>query len=119
VFPVAGHALGMDPQTFGLFAGTAVNDTSSVVATAGIFGTAALGYAVTVKLVRTLAIIPVAVSLSVVESRRGADTRRLGPGAVLTLVPWFLVGFVLLALVRTIGWIPAPFLAAAPHVSGF
>src|SRR5690606_4369945 len=52
LFPLIGHALNLDPHTFGLFAGTAVNDTSSVVAAAGVFSTAALGFAVVVKLAR-------------------------------------------------------------------
>ena len=38
IFPILGHALGMSQHSFGLFAGTAVNDTSSVVATAATYG---------------------------------------------------------------------------------
>ena len=119
VFPLLGHALGMDPTAFGLLAGTAVNDTSSVVAAAGIFSTLALGYAITVKLVRTLAIIPVAVTLSVVEARREATGQRMSLRRIIGLIPWFLVGFLVVALIRTLGWIPDAALAAVPHVSGF
>jgi uncharacterized membrane protein YadS len=49
VFPLLGHALGMSQHSFGLFAGTAVNDTSSVVATATTYGTAATSHAVVVS----------------------------------------------------------------------
>lgn len=89
-FPTIGRLFGMTPQAFGLFAGTAVNDTSSVVAAASVFGSAALGYAVVVKLVRTLMIIPVSVSLAVIESRRASDRAPLTLSRVAKLVPWFL-----------------------------
>jgi uncharacterized integral membrane protein (TIGR00698 family) len=69
-FPLLGHALGMSQQSFGLFAGTAVNDTSSVVATAATYGAAASGHAVVVKLVRTLMIIPICLGLAALTARK-------------------------------------------------
>jgi uncharacterized integral membrane protein (TIGR00698 family) len=69
-FPLLGHALGMTQQSFGLFAGTAVNDTSSVVATATTYGAAATSHAVVVKLVRTLMIIPICLGLAALTERR-------------------------------------------------
>ena len=69
-FPLLGHALGMSQQSFGLFAGTAVNDTSSVVATATTYGAAATSHAVVVKLVRTLMIIPICLGLAALTARR-------------------------------------------------
>jgi len=68
-FPLLGHALGMSQQSFGLFAGTAVNDTSSVVATATTYGAAATSHAVVVKLVRTLMIIPICLTLAALTAR--------------------------------------------------
>ncbi|MFJ4274427.1 YeiH family protein [Streptomyces coelicoflavus] len=121
VFPVLGHLLDMSQQAFGLFAGTAVNDTSSVVAAAATYGDEAGQYAVVVKLTRTLLIIPICLWLAALTKRRalaagaggeGADGPGTGgPGAgprlnVLKLVPWFLVGFLLTALVNTLGLIP-------------
>jgi uncharacterized integral membrane protein (TIGR00698 family) len=114
VFPVVGHALGMTQHAFGLFAGTAVNDTSSVVATATTYGSSAASYAVVVKLVRTLMIIPICMGLSAVTARKKAA----GPGAVapagraparrfLKLVPWFLIGFVIMAAANSAGVIPS------------
>src|ERR1700744_944837 len=70
VFPLLGHALGMSQQSFGLFAGTAVNDTSSVVATATTYGAAAPSHAVVVKLVRTLMIIPVCLGRAALTARK-------------------------------------------------
>lgn len=106
VFPLVGHALAMSPHTFGLFAGTAVNDTSSVVAAASLFATAALGYAVVVKLVRTLMIIPISVTLAVVHARRDGAGAPLTPRRVLGFVPWFLVGFLLVAVLNSVIAIP-------------
>ena len=70
VFPLIGHAIGMSQQSFGLFAGTAVNDTSSVVATATTYGAAAANHAIVVKLVRTLMIIPICLGLAGLTARR-------------------------------------------------
>lgn len=106
IFPLLGHALGMDPHTFGLFAGTAVNDTSSVVAAASLFATSAMGFAVVVKLVRTLMIIPISVGLAVMEQRRDASGQPLTLRRVLGFVPWFLVGFLVVAVLNTVVPIP-------------
>ena len=70
VFPQLGDAIGLSNMGFGLFAGTAVNDTSSVTATAAVWdsmkgtGTQVLEYATIVKLTRTLAIIPICLGLA-------------------------------------------------------
>jgi uncharacterized integral membrane protein (TIGR00698 family) len=123
VFPVIGHALGMSQHSFGLFAGTAVNDTSSVVATATTYGSGAAGYAVVVKLVRTLMIIPICVALGWLTQRRtalaasaarsetavadgAAVSGRMSARRALRLVPWFLIGFVVAAAVNSAGVIP-------------
>lgn len=109
VFPPLGQLLGMSEEAFGLFAGTAVNDTSSVVAAAATFGSVAADHAVVVKLVRTLLIIPIVIGLGLAVARRD----RLAAGAtatarpsVLRLVPWFLVGFLVLAGVNSLGVVP-------------
>lgn len=117
-FPAVGHALGMSPHTFGLFAGTAVNDTSSVVAAASVFSASALGFAVVVKLVRTLMIIPISVGLAVIEARRSGG-ERLTFGGAIRLVPWFLVGFLAVATLTSFGAIPDPLADALTQVSVF
>lgn len=114
IFPYLGQAMGMSPESFGLWAGTAVNDTSSVVAAstsydallaaAGIAAGAAASYAVVVKLTRTLAVIPLAVL-------QGERERRVNPQAGLDkpwwkLVPPFLVFFLVAAAIKTVGLIP-------------
>ncbi|WEG09273.1 putative sulfate exporter family transporter [Microbacterium horticulturae] len=102
LFPLLGHALHMSPHAFGLLAGTAVNDTSSVVATASVYGAAALSFAVVVKLVRTLMIIPITVTLAAVEARRTAS-RGMSAAQIGRLVPWFLIGFLVVAIINSLG----------------
>jgi uncharacterized integral membrane protein (TIGR00698 family) len=96
-FPVLGHALHMSDSAFGLWAGTAVNDTSSVVAAAYAYGPAAGAHAVLVKLTRTTMIVPVTAALAIA---RGKQTRWSAA------VPWFLVWFVAVAALRTAGAFP-------------
>jgi uncharacterized membrane protein YadS len=137
VFPLLGHALGMSQRSFGLFAGTAVNDTSSVVATAATYGTAATSHAVVVKLVRTLMIIPICLGLATLTARKQqrpaiatADVpaspppavvapARMSPRRAAKLVPWFLIGFVLVAAVNSLGVIPAVAHSPLEHASVF
>ena len=78
-FPTIGHTLGLSPRGFGLWAGTAVNDLSSVVASSAIFGHGAAIYAVVVKLTRTLMIIPIALGLSGWRTHQLRRTSRRGP----------------------------------------
>ena len=72
-YPQLGHLLGLSQHAFGLFAGTAINDMSSVVAATTVYGHASASYGVVVKLTRTLAIIPVSMVLAAwTRRRRGA-----------------------------------------------
>ena len=80
IFPAFGAAIGFDTgsgEAFGIFAGTAVNDTSSETAAASTWdsmwalGSETLDKAVTVKLTRTLAIIPITLILALIVTRRG------------------------------------------------
>lgn len=122
VFPPLGHALGMSQQAFGLFAGTAVNDTSSVVAAASAYGHPAANHAVVVKLVRTLMIIPICLGLAALVRRRDArtDRERAVPRVRLRgLVPWFLVGFLVVAAANSAGLIPTGAHPALTHLSLF
>lgn len=126
LFPPIGHALGLSQHDFGLFAGTAVNDTSSVVAAATTYGAAAGNYAVVVKLTRTLMIIPICLGLAALVRRRDAGSdeslTRVEERALvrtLRLVPWFLVGFLLVAALNSLGVVPASSHAALQHLSLF
>jgi uncharacterized integral membrane protein (TIGR00698 family) len=95
-FPPIGRLFHLSSHGFGLWAGTAVNDTSSVVATAFAFGHAAGAQAVVVKLTRTTLIVPIALGLWAIR-KRGAS------GPPRRLVPWFLGAFVLASAAATVG----------------
>lgn len=106
VFPFLGHALGLSQHSFGLFAGTAVNDMSSVVAASTTYGTVAANYAIVVKLTRTLLIIPISLVLAAVERRKLNATSDKPHVRIYRLVPWYLIGFLVVATANSIGLIP-------------
>ncbi|MFC0549242.1 YeiH family protein [Kutzneria chonburiensis] len=102
LFPPIGHLLGLSPHAFGLWAGTAVNDTSSVVAAAYAYGGDAGPYAIVVKLTRSLMIIPIVITLAFLKARRNDEVHLPWH----RIVPAFLIGFVLAAATDTAGLIP-------------
>lgn len=110
LFPVLGHAMGLSQDTFAIWAGTAINDTSSVVAAGSAYGAVAATGAVVVKLTRTLSIIPIAIWHG--YSAQKSEIREASGGAARTklkvtrLVPPFLILFVLAAALRSVGGIP-------------
>ena len=105
-FPLLGHLLGMSQHSFGLFAGTAVNDMSSVVAASTTYGSVAANYAIVVKLTRTLLIIPISLFLATLEQRKHAEGASKPKIRIRRLVPWYLIGFVVVAAANSLGWIP-------------
>jgi uncharacterized integral membrane protein (TIGR00698 family) len=118
LFPPIGHLLGMSPHSFGLWAGTAINDTSSVVAASFAYGGDAGSYGIVVKLTRTLMLIPVVIFLSIMSARREARRTAAGSGEQapafrLRAMPWrkivplFLLGFLAAAALDSLGVIPA------------
>jgi uncharacterized integral membrane protein (TIGR00698 family) len=100
VFPPLGHLAGLDESQFGLFAALAIHDTSSVVGAATAYGPKAVEIATTVKLARALWIVPVALVIGWTRARRTGER-----GASAAKLPWFLVGFVVMAAIVT--WFPA------------
>ena len=106
LFPPLGHLLGLSQEAFGLWAGTAVNDTSSVVAAATVYGAAAASYAVVVKLTRTLAIIPLAVFESWRRYRSASGAEQAARPVWYKLAPPFLGFFLLAAALNSLGAIP-------------
>ncbi|SNC60068.1 conserved hypothetical integral membrane protein [Kytococcus aerolatus] len=104
LFPPLGHALGMDEAAFGLWAGTAINDTSSVVAAAYSYGDEAGPHAVVVKLVRTLMIIPIVLVLAWATARREQGGAERVP--LRKVLPTFILLFLLAAALRSLGLVP-------------
>ena len=109
LYPGIGHALGLSQHAFGLWAGTAVNDTSSVVAAATVYGQPALAYGVVVKLTRTLAIIPVSLALAAWRNRRrdpGALRAATGRPPLRRVFPLFVLGFLAAVALNSAGAVP-------------
>lgn len=110
IFPTLGGMLGMSNEGFGLFAGTAINDTSSVTAAASTWDTLhgtdgmVLEYATIVKLTRTLAIIPITLVLAFVRMRREKKTNTGSQTKVSLkqIFPMFILYFVLASVITTI-----------------
>ena len=111
-FPILGRAIGFDTvhgDAFGIFAGTAINDTSSVTAAASTWdsmwnlGSETLNKAVTVKLTRTLAIIPITLGLSLIRAKKSAKSGKKSTGFRLKQAfPMFILYFVIAAVVTTV-----------------
>jgi uncharacterized integral membrane protein (TIGR00698 family) len=106
-FPPLGHLLGLSPEAFGLWAGTAINDTSSVVAAGYAYSQQAGDQAIVVKLTRSLMLVPIVLALVFLKSRSSASSTRL-PWR--KLVPLFLIGFLAAAGLRTAGLVPTGWL---------
>ncbi|MDE2082961.1 MAG: putative sulfate exporter family transporter [Burkholderiales bacterium] len=118
VFPLLGHLMHLSDLGFGLWAGTAINDTSSVVAAGYSYGKAAGDFATIVKLTRATLIVPVCLALALVVAVR--EKHRGRPDFSLRRIfPWFIVWFLLASALRTAGWIPAAVLPAVHGLAGF
>lgn len=112
IFPVMGRFLGFDTtsgEAFGIFAGTAVNDTSSVTATASTWdsmwnlGSQTLDKAVTVKLTRTLAIIPITLVLALIQAKKKKTEDKTGNSFSLKSVfPMFILWFIVASIITTV-----------------
>ncbi len=153
-FPLMGRALGLSDMAYGLWAGTAVNDTSSVVAAGYAFSEGAGDFATMVKLTRTLAIIPTVLVFAYINlriQRKDRVTYRQTMDAVtekgqpyevsqgdqmhqreqpkregitnktnlLAIFPWFIAGFVALAVANSLGLIPVVLSSGAKTLSKF
>ena len=127
VFPTLGGMLGMTDHGFGLFAGTAVNDTSSVTAAAsawdGIHGSNTLEIATIVKLTRTLAIIPTVLIFALigmhVKKKEAAGDQSAVRVNMKSVFPWFILGFLALCGVNSLGFIPASVASVLKDISKF
>ncbi len=122
IFPSLGNLLGLSNEGFGLFAGTAINDTSSVTAAAtawdGIHGSNTLDAATIVKLTRTLAIIPITLVLAFyrtkqVQTANGAKVR------LQKIFPFFILYFVLASVITTVFHLPAAVTSPLKTLSKF
>lgn len=130
LFPTLGSLLGFDTtsgEAFGIFAGTAINDTSSVTAAASTWdsmwglGTETLDKAVTVKLTRTLAIIPITLVLAFVRTRK-AGKENEKKVSIKKIFPFFILYFVAASVITTVAvslGVPSAFFSPIKTLSKF
>lgn len=105
VVPAAGAGLGLPPELIGVWAGASVHEVAQVVAAASLVGATAVTTATAVKLGR-VALLAFAVGAARWRDRSGPGAAGTGSGGTTPLVPWFLVGFVIAAVVAGLGVIP-------------
>lgn len=134
IFPPLGHLIGLSDTGFGMWAGTAINDTSSVVAAGASWSSAAgnntaLAFATIVKLTRTLMIVPITLVLAIYTTRKIRLENAAAGGcgseedtnnySIAKIFPWFVLGFVLTAILNTFLPIPAEVSAALVQIGKF
>jgi uncharacterized integral membrane protein (TIGR00698 family) len=114
-------------MAYGLWAGTAVNDTSSVVAAGYAYSEAAGDFATMVKLTRTLSIIPTVITFALINLRlkrkeaaaKGETEQLKASFSVTKIIPWFILGFLAMSAVNSFGLIPAQLASALKEISKF
>ena len=121
LFPTLGAILGFNDMGFGMWAGTAINDTSSVVAAGQTWASAsgsdtALNYATIVKLTRTLAIIPICLGLAYLTSKRKATTSEV---KISSIFPMFIIYFLGASIINTFAGSHFDFFQFLPAIGKF
>jgi uncharacterized integral membrane protein (TIGR00698 family) len=124
LYPAIGLALGMSDTMFGTWAGTAVNDTSQVVAAGFAFSDAAGQIATVVKLTRNSLMAPVIVLLGITWAQaasRSASTSGLAAEQlqITKIFPFFVLGFLAMAVLNTLGVFPKPVVAQVNNMASF
>jgi uncharacterized integral membrane protein (TIGR00698 family) len=110
LFPFIGHLLSLQEHSFGMWAGTAINDTSSVVAAGYSYGPAAGDFATITKLTRTTMIIPISLGFAFLTGRKSSG----GKFNIKKIIPWFVLGFIAMATLNTSGILGQSF----PNLAG-
>ena len=122
LFPIMGQAMGLSDMAYGLWAGTAVNDTSSVVAAGYAFSEGAGDFATMVKLTRTLAIIPTVLVFSLIEVREKRKAGIVSQGEkvkITSIFPWFILCFLGMAAINSLGVFPQELSSGLKELSKF
>ncbi|MDE3044904.1 MAG: putative sulfate exporter family transporter [Acidobacteriota bacterium] len=121
LYPLLGHWWHLSPRSFGLWAGTSINDVSSVVAAASSYAHASSSYAIVVKLTRTLAIVPITLTLAAWRRRSLAASSSGATSATTSRssFPWFVVWFLVVVGANSLGLVPTWWVHAAGRVGQF
>ena len=116
-YPLIGHALGLPDGVFGVWTGVAVNDTSQVVAASAAYSSQARDIATVVKLVRNTLMAPLIVLIAWWWARRGTVQAGEVRSGALRAFPLFVLGFLFMALLRTVGLIDRSLAAPIDQVA--
>lgn len=122
IFPALGHLFGFTDKAFGLWAGTAINDTSSVVAAGYAYSNAAGAYATIVKLTRTTMIIPISIVFAITTAMKKKKENTGGAASNYSLrkvFPWFVLWFLAASLLNTMGLFSKDMIAFINEVGKF
>jgi uncharacterized integral membrane protein (TIGR00698 family) len=107
LYPAVGRALALPEPSFGLWAGVAVHDTSQVIATGAAYGPGALDVATVVKLIRNAFMAPLLLLIAAAWAARSHEASGPTGRGLRRALPWFVLGFLGLAALRTVGAIDA------------
>ncbi len=118
-FPWIGQLLGLSDTGYGLWIGTSVNDTSSVVAAGYAFSDAAGSLATIVKLTRTLFIVPIVLVFSWVYAKKETPSEAASKVSIRKIFPWFILGFLAVVGIRSTGLVPAGMVDGTAFLSKF
>lgn len=122
IFPTLGGILHLSNEGFGMFAGTAINDTSSVTAAAtawdGLYASHTLESAAIVKMTRTLAIIPITLVLALYRGRKEKN-RKESSFSLKKSFPFFVLFFIAASIVTTVFQLPIEVTAPLKELSKF
>jgi len=116
IFPAIGHFLNLSDTGFGMWAGTAINDTSSVVAAGYSYSSAAGNYATIVKLTRALMIVPICLLFAVLTAQ---NQKKNGTFNIRKIFPWFILWFVVASIINTSGILSTEISTALGNIGKF
>ena len=114
LYPVFVTYLGYDDATAGIFLGATIHDVAQVVGAGYIISDQAGEISTLVKLIRVACLVPVVIVISMIMHRRRSIEAAKEP-----LLPWFLVAFVALVVVNSLGWVPAEAVTVLTPVSSW
>lgn len=102
LYPMIANWFGLSPQEAGVFLGATIHDVAQVVGAGYSMSPETGDTATVVKLMRVAMLLPVIVTAAMITRMQGADPTGKRP----PLLPWFAVGFLILACVNSTGWVP-------------
>lgn len=118
-FPWIGRLIGLGDTGYGLWIGTAVNDTSSVVAAGYAFSDPAGQLATIVKLTRTLFIVPIVLIFSWIYAKKEISSQTAAKVNIRKIFPWFILGFLAMVSIRSTGFLPDNIVEGVAWMSKF